>query len=419
MTALAMTAACLLVLFVAAQSVLAAGFMRRLIRGRALDVPNDRLPKAGILLPLRGADPELADGLRRLMQQNYPDYELRIVIDSLQDSSWEVVERSMSGIDAGHVHVSAIRLRRETCSPQCSALIEAVEDLSDDVEVVVIVDGDVLVHADWLRELVAPLLDERVGVAHGNRWFMPRDAGWGSLVRYIWNAVAIVPMCLLGIPWAGTFAIRKRVLFESGLFDKWPRTVVPDAPSRDLLAGMGLDVRFVPSLMMVNRERCSLAFSLDFFKRQMTWTRVYHSQFWPIQLHALLTTGAAALGAALLIGGLASGRYDAAAWAGGGLAAYYFGMLAMFVLLELVVRRVVRARGESTAWLTPLKALKLLLAMPLTMCVHFAAVVLATFRQRVVWRGVTYQIDSPFEVRIIGDRPYDQLAQPGEPNVSL
>jgi cellulose synthase/poly-beta-1,6-N-acetylglucosamine synthase-like glycosyltransferase len=410
---------CLLLLLLVAQLALGSGFAARLLRYRPPAAAEESLPKAGILLPLRGADPELADGLRRLMQQDYPDYELRIVVDSAEDSSWAVVRESMSQIDARHVHVASIQRRRDTCSPQCSALIEAVEALSDDVEVVVIVDGDVVTHPAWLRELVTPLLDPRVGVAHGNRWFMPADAGWGSLVRYVWNAAAIVPMCYLGIPWAGTFAIRKSVLFESGLFDTWPRTVVPDAPSRDLLAKRGLEVRFVPSLMMVNRERCSLAFSLDFLKRQMTWTRVYHSRYWPVLVHAVASTLAPTAALGLVMFGLAAGRVDVAALSGGAFFGYYLGLLAMFALLEFVVRRVVRARGEPTAWLTPLKLFKLLWALPLTLCVHFAAVMLATFRRRVVWRGVVYQINSPLDVQIIGDRPFDELAQPSQTNASL
>lgn len=385
----------------------------------ATPATGDDLPKVGILLPLRGADPELADGLRRLMQQDYPNFELQIVIDSPEDSSWGVVDQAMAKIDAPHVHVSNIDRRSATCSPQCTALIQAVERLSEDCEVVVTVDGDVVAHPTWLRELVAPLLDERVGVAHGNRWFMPRDSSWGSLVRYAWNAAAIIPMYLLRIPWAGTFAIRKRVLLESGLFDKWPQTIVPDAPSRDLLAKMGLSVRFVPSLMMVNRERCDLAFSLDFLKRQMTWTRIYHSRWFIVVLHALLTTGLLLAAAGLAIAGLVQNQWDTVAWAVGGLAGYISGLLVMLLLLEYGVRRVVAARGESTAWMSPIKLLKLPLVIPLAVIVHFAAVMLASLRQRVEWRGVTYQVNGPYDIQIVGERPFDESAQPVEQNVSL
>jgi cellulose synthase/poly-beta-1,6-N-acetylglucosamine synthase-like glycosyltransferase len=419
MSEFALALVCLLSVLWLLQAAVLVSFALLLLRSRQTTADDKELPKAGILLPLRGADPELADGLRRLMQQDYPDYEMRIVVDSPQDSSVGVVKNAMARIDAAHVFLAPIHKRHSSCSPQCSALIEAVESLSPDVEVVVIVDGDVVTHPQWLRELVTPLLDETVGVAHGNRWFMPRDAAWGSLARYVWNAAAVVPMCFLGIPWAGSFAIRKRALFESELFDKWPTTVVPDAPSAGLLEKMGLKVRFVPSLMMVNRERCSLAFCLDFIKRQMMWTRIYHPRFWPVVVHALATTAIPLTAAGLAVASACSGLTGVAALLAGAVLAYWAGMGGLFAMMEFAVRRVVRARGESTAWLSPTKLLMLAPSFVVTLLTHFTAVMLAVFHRRVVWRGVTYQIDSPYDVRILDDRPYEAAAPPAESKVSL
>jgi cellulose synthase/poly-beta-1,6-N-acetylglucosamine synthase-like glycosyltransferase len=58
--------------------------------------------------------------------------------------------------------------------------------------VLAVIDADAVPHRWWLRDLVAPLSDPRVGVATGNRWYMPEHANWGSLVRYLWNVGAVV-----------------------------------------------------------------------------------------------------------------------------------------------------------------------------------------------------------------------------------
>src|SRR5947209_19176929 len=50
------------------------------------------LPRAAILLPLRGADPSLRGCLAGLLRQDYPHYSLHIIIDSHQDPAWEVVQ---------------------------------------------------------------------------------------------------------------------------------------------------------------------------------------------------------------------------------------------------------------------------------------------------------------------------------------
>jgi len=398
---------------------LGALFSRLLLRAKPSNATNDELPKTAILLPLRGADPGLGETLQRLMQQNHPDYEIHIVIDSELDPAWNTVNDVVERLQARHVHVSTLAKRSQTCSPQCSALIQAVEGLDDLVEAVAIIDGDVVVHENWLRDLTTPLLDPRVGIAHGNRWFMPRDHQWGSLARYLWNAAAVLPMCLLGIPWAGTFVIRKQVLFESGLFRTWPRTIVPDAPAKSLLKKFKLRVHFVPSLMMVNRERCDLGFCLDFIKRQMMWTRIYHPNWWPVILHALATTAILAIALGISAYGLISGNYESVVWAGGGLLVYLTCLLFLLSIMEVCVRRVVRSRGESTAWLSLTKFLKLSLSLPLTQAVHLIAVLLAHFKRRVVWRGVTYHVRGPLDVHVSDDQPFQQSALPADTNVSL
>ncbi len=152
--------------------------------------------------------------------------------------------------------------------PQVQRLLRMVAGLDESREVVALIDSDVVPHSRWLRELVAPLRQPRVGAAFGNRWYMPRYGDWGSVVRYLWNAAAVVPMWLCSIPWAGTFAIRTKVLRDCGLLKKWSLVMAEDAPAKQALEDQGLRLRFVPSLMMVNREDCTLAFGLDFIKRQ-------------------------------------------------------------------------------------------------------------------------------------------------------
>ena len=56
-----------------------------------------------------------------------------------------------------------------------------------------------------------------MGVASGNRWYMPAEATAGSLVRYLWNAAAVVQMYWYGIAWGGSLAFKTKLLREAGL----------------------------------------------------------------------------------------------------------------------------------------------------------------------------------------------------------
>ena len=49
-------------------------------------------PPVAIILSLRGADPGLEEGLRRLLTQDYDHYQLVVIVDHPSDPAWEVPE---------------------------------------------------------------------------------------------------------------------------------------------------------------------------------------------------------------------------------------------------------------------------------------------------------------------------------------
>ena len=74
----------LLALFNIAAAVAAMRLLRR--RAPAL-LSDEEAPPGLVLLCLRGGDPFLAQSLRSLFAQDYPDYRVRIVLDSASDSA--------------------------------------------------------------------------------------------------------------------------------------------------------------------------------------------------------------------------------------------------------------------------------------------------------------------------------------------
>ena len=74
--------------------------------------------------------------------------------------------------------------------------------------------------------------------------------------------------------------------------------------------------------------------------------------------------------------------------------------------MEIPVRRIVKHRGESTRWLSPKTMLLFLVASSLTQIVYGVALTRAVFRKQVDWRGVSYRVDAPFQIRMLEYRPY-------------
>ncbi len=304
-------------------------------------------PPVAILMSLRGADPQLASSLQRLLSQDYPDFQLHIVVDSLQDPAYAVVKKAAEAND--RIDLCTLTERRATCGLQCSAFVQAYSRVSKRAEVIVTIDGDLMPHSSWLKELVAPLADAKVGATFGNRWFAPNTPTYGGLVRYLWNAAAVAPMALLSIPWGGCMAMRRSAFDQVDLADKWSKAIVHDAPIVECLKTLRLKIRFVPLLMMPIREKCSLSFCLDFIKRQMTWTRLYHSGWFLIVLHAIATTFLWAASFGLVVISLLMQDWFTATVVTTSLLSYCVIMFGLLGLLELgyAVRCVNEAKQPS------------------------------------------------------------------------
>lgn len=377
-----------------------------LARRRQPPVRNDELPKAAVLLSLRGADPSLSLCLRRLLAQDYPNYELFVAVDSDTDPSYQIVQDTLRETGATNVRVRALRNHLSTCGLKCSALVQLVDDLDDSHKVIALADADLVSHSTWLRELVVPLLDPQVGVTFGNRWFMPAEGWIGSLVRQLWNAPGLVFMHLFSIPWAGSMAIRSDVFYRGRIRDKWARSIVDDGPVHVAVKAQKLKLRFVSSLIMVNREECNLSFAYNFFRRQMTWTRTYITRCWFTMFAYIFSVmGLLAFSGALLAVNYFTGAGGEAARSHltSGLTISSVAGVALWLILDGVARLKIRRQGEDA----PSSYLRQLAYMPVVLSlaglIHASASVMATFRRRVVWRGVTYEINGPSDIRVLSD----------------
>jgi len=417
----------------AAQALLVPRFVWRLSRSRRIPAPDHQCPKASAILCLRGPDPFLASCLEGILDQDYPCYDVRIVVDSLDDPARQTVDEVLqrrgvehlcsglrkktgrsgdceaaeaAGAGVQSIDVQPLTARRDSCSLKCSSLLQAIAGLDDSCQVVALLDADTVPHRTWLRELVAPLCDPRVGAATGNRWYMPSVLSWGSLVRYLWNAAAVVQMLWYHIPWGGTLALKTAVLREAGLLERWGRSFCEDTMLYRLLRQQGYQVAFVPSLVMINREGCGIPGFFGWVRRQLLTARLYHPA-WPLVAgHGLGIFVGQLVALIMLIVALAQGDWTAAGWLAAGLGAYWGIMVVLIIALEWSVRHIPRARGEPSEWLSFRGIAWLGGAMLVTQAVYAAALLSATTVRTVSWRGVRYQIDAPFRIRLIDDRPF-------------
>lgn len=383
-----------------------------LFRRRWATVPADMVwPKVRVMLSLRGADPFLPACLHGLLHQDYPHYDVCIVVDSRSDPAWSIAQRAVAACDDNRARLVELNPKLTTCALTNSAVLTALGDLDDSYFAVAIVDADVVPWSAWLRSLVRPLLEPGVGAATGIRWYLPESDEWGTLVRYLWNAAASVQMVVHAMPWGGSLAIRRAALLDSDLFSVWRSSLCYDVPLAQALRKHGWRVCPTAHVVATNREATSLSSSLIFIARQLTLTRL-HSARWPWLLIESFATSGALLGAyALAWAALAHADWAALAWVAGGSVLFAATVCAAHFWVEHFVVQQSERQGET---IPPIRLKPLVMCLGAGLLMHFAQtalLIVAHLRRRLTWRGVTYRIHHRREIEMVEYRPYEPLRE--------
>jgi Glycosyltransferase like family 2 len=367
---------------------------------------QDPLPRAVIILAVRGADPSLARCVAGILDQDYPSYSVRIVVDSIDDHGWSLVQEIVRRGVGAHVdlQVRVLEERRDTCTLKLSAQLQAIADLDPTIEVVAFIDADSIPARDWLRAMVRPFADPTVGATTGIRWFAPHDSQWGTLVRYMYNAGSAPQMYVFSMAWGGSMAVSARVFRKTNLLDVWSRSFSEDVGVYSVIRNFGFRVAFVADVINVNSESIDLFRCVNFLMRQLLCVRLQVAQ-WPLLLAvnvghnlALMTT------VAWLVVGLISQNWTQAALAGSLFGLYLGGLVAALGVGEVLIRRIVGTRRTDL----PASAFsrQTIPALLLTQLLTFYLLVATVFVRRIDWRGVSYAIQGPENMRLLEYRPF-------------
>ena len=378
---------------------------------------DSELPKVAIALCLRGADPFLPKCLSALLNQNYPNYELHIVVDSKEDPAWAIANKTLQDRSAIPVHISPLKIRRETCSLKCSALIQAVTELKPDCEIIALIDADTIAHPNWLRELVNPLKNRQVGLTTGNRWYVP-GTQWGTMCRYLWNVAAVGQMYLYRIPWGGSLAIRTELVRQAQLVERWEQAFCEDTMLRRVLQEKGLQIQSVASLMMLNREECSLPSFRRWVSRQLLNAKLYHPGWNAVLIYGTITCLIPAIVISTGITAVFTAQWASTVILGVSLFAYLTLLLVLINVWQQAVREKLLLRHESLPNLSAITFLKFIVAVPLTQLVCAIALWQAMLTRQVEWRGITYQVKGPWDIKLLEYFPYQYLKRTN-PKTSL
>lgn len=362
--------------------------------------PVDFTPFVSIIAPCRGLDEDLEENLSALLRQNFPDYEVIFVVDDETDDSVNIIKKvSHNGAERSAKAKLVVAGKAENESQKVHNLREAVLQVSDESKVFVFVDSDARPSENWLRTLIGPLQDGKIGAATAYRWFISKKIGFASEMRSVWNASiasALGPNLKSNFCWGGSMAIRRETFEMVKMREKWRGTLSDDFAVTRAMNEFGLPIYFVPQALAVSIENCSFRECLEFTTRQMKITRVYAPHLWKMSF-------------------IGAGLFNLV-WIWGIFNLFFYAPDSLRFWLSLSALSLIAAFSIGKSWLR-LNAVKLVLKnyknalrkqfwaqntlWIFSPALFFYNALCALLSRQIVWRGIRYCLSSPTQTEIL------------------
>ncbi|WP_433973238.1 glycosyltransferase [Tunturiibacter lichenicola] len=249
-------------------------------RGKT-DRTDDFLPPLSNLKPVRGLDPEAYENFASFCRQDYPDYEILFCVGDTSDPVFPVLERLVRDFPESKIRI-VIGSGRIATNDKVAKLARLVEEASH--EHLVISDSDVRVEPDYLRKVIAPLANPKIGAV--TCFYVPtEESTWVQRLQDVGMVSDFYPGILVakqldGVKFAlgPTIATTRTRLHAFGGYASIENRPADDLWVGRLIAEQGYEVKLLPYTISTVADFQSLS---ELFYKRLRWITVMrHMRPW-------------------------------------------------------------------------------------------------------------------------------------------
>jgi len=248
-------------------------FLRRSKAGASVR-PTSALPPVSILKPLKGTDPDIYESFRSHCQQDYPEYEIIFGVSDAADpavASVQQLQREFPG-HAIRLVVSPNQLGANVKVSNLEQMLQAAR-----YQHLLVNDSDICVEPDYLRRVIAPLADERIGMVTCLYRGVAAST-FGSKLESLGISTDFCPGVLVARQLEGglrfglgsTLAFRRADLERIGGFKSFVDFLADDYELGRRIAGLGLQVVLSDVVVETHLPAYDLR---GFLAHQLRWAR--------------------------------------------------------------------------------------------------------------------------------------------------
>ncbi len=401
---------------------------RRLYDRPRREALQSHCPSTAVIVPFKGVDQDLVNGIAGLCEQDYPSYELLAVVESPEDPAHRVLTEQFKRYPHRHTRVLIAGPAGPNEGQKVHNQLFAIDHLlSQDPgqgaqpEVWAFADSDAVPGPNWLRDLVGPLLQEdKTGVTTGYRWLIPvppeapteTDAfatGHSYDGATIWSHLASIMnssvACLMGKDrfshaWGGSMALTAKTAKRGDLRGRLAGALCDDYQFSRLGRDLGLRIYFAPRCLVATPVNFDLAGLINFAHRQYLLTRVYAPGLFILALAmtSLYIIGWTSATAWLLASVLTDPSSGGWRWPTAAIACVFTANQ-----VRSSLRRQVVSKALGNQVIDQLRTtLRIERWAPfIWMTLHWLLIVCSAFGRTMRWRGIRYRLWAPQRVERI------------------